>query len=63
MYMNVQTDRGHAKTDVVHTQFVDPADGETKWNTWKVNMVAWDFDDPQIPVIIKDYFFDGNTNQ
>ena len=63
LYMNVQTDRGHAKTDVVHTQFVDPADGETKWNNWKVNMQAWDYDDPQFPLRIDNYVFDGASNQ
>lgn len=63
LYMNVQAPHGHAKVDVVHEEVPDPASGGNTWNYWKVNMQAWDFDDPQLPVCFRDYAYDGKTNQ
>jgi hypothetical protein len=66
VYMNVGTTHGHSKVDVVHeTYTVTNPDGSTTTTTnyWKVKMESFDNDDPQNPVSINQYFFDGARNE
>ncbi|HRJ79859.1 MAG: hypothetical protein HPKKFMNG_00863 [Planctomycetes bacterium] len=62
VYMNVDVDQGHALVNVVHESYTPLGSPTPTTNYWKVYMESWDDDDPQNPVSIRQYFFDGIDN-
>ncbi|GIK53166.1 MAG: hypothetical protein BroJett014_21390 [Planctomycetota bacterium] len=53
---------GHSSVEIVHESYTPQGSATSTTNYWKVELESWDDDDPQKPVRIHKYFFDGVTN-